>query len=220
MKVAPNKKDIGDFFVSFGILPLVFLVGSYLSFYYSINNANATKDYEMVNFFVETYGTKDEKFQDELVSSLSSKGLREVNLYAYSIDNSSLTSYYDRYGSESDFIIFSKEDLDDLFQEGEATSVYDSFLPYSKEAKNELGITSGQFYSSKGNDYAYLIHSAGDEAFNASSSWDKLFTFAKDGKTERSYYVLLNSSTPNFLSIDKTGKTDLGTEAFKWIMAR
>lgn len=219
MKVAPTKKQIGDFFVSFGLLPLVFLVGSYLAFFYGVNNANVTKAYERVNFFVETYGVKDPTFRDSLLSSLSDKGCREVNLYAYSIDDDSLTNYYDRYGSESDFLIFSKDDLDDLFQEGTADSVYDSFIPFADEVKGVLGIEGSQFYEANGQDFAYLIHSSSSSG-NDSSPWDKLFAFAKDGEAERSYYLLLNSSTPNFKSLQGAGTTDLGTEAFKWIMAR
>lgn len=199
MKIGPNRKDIGDYFVSYGWLGLVFIIVSYVAWYWSITTIDEVKPYEKINFFIESYGLKDNTLASDVVSRLSSKGVVEINLYCYSPKDASISSYYTKFGTESDFIILYQSDLDTMFQNVSSTSVLSSFVPFTADFKAEAVPTSDyQYYVVSGQDYALKLYDADDVTYNALHPFANLINFTLDGASAESSYLLLNASTPNY----------------------
>jgi hypothetical protein len=199
MKVSPNRKDIGDYFISYGWLSLIFIIVSYVAWYWSITTIDEVKPSEKINFFIESYGLKDNTLSADIVSRFSSKGVVESNLYNYSPKDASIGNYYTKFGTESDFIILYQSDLDTMFQNVASTSVLSSFLPFTSAFK-DTAIPTGDYdyYSVNGQDYALKLYDAADASYNALHPFTGLIDFTLEGTSAESSYLLLNASTPNF----------------------
>jgi len=200
MKIGPNRKDIGDYFVSYGWLSLIFIIVSYVAWYWSITTIDEVKPYEKINFFIESYGLKDNTLSSDVVSRLSAKGVVESNLYCYSPKDASISSYYTKFGTESDFIILYQSDLDTMFQNVSSTSVLSSFLSFTADFKAAAVPTSDyQYYAVRGQDYALKLYDANDASYNALHPFANLINFTLEGASAESSYLLLNASTPNYV---------------------
>lgn len=199
MKISPNRKDIGDYFVSYGWLSLIFIIVSYVAWFWSITTLDEVKSYEKINFFIESYGLRDNTLSSDIVSRFSSKGVVESNLYCYSPKDASISTYYTKFGTESDFIILYQSDLDTMFQNVSSTSVLSSFVPFTSELKAAAVPTNDyHYFSVSSQDYALKLYDANDASYNALHPFTKLIDFTSEGTTAESSYLLLNSSTPNF----------------------
>lgn len=199
MKISPNRKDIGDYFISYGWLSLIFIIVSYVAWYWSITTIDEVKPYEKINFFIESYGLKDNTLSSDVVSHLSAQGVVESNLYCYSPKDASISSYYTKFGTESDFIILYQSDLDTMFQNVSSTSVLSSFLPFSTDFKAVAVPTSDyQYYAVNSQDYALKLYDASDATYNALHPFSNLINFTLEGMSGESSYLLLNAATPNY----------------------
>jgi hypothetical protein len=220
MKIAPNKRDIRDYFVSWEWLVLIFAVVSYAAWFWPITSLDALKSNEKINFFFETYGLKEPTFQDSLYRELKAEGVEEVNFYQYAPDDPSLTEYYDAFGSQSDFLFLSENDLSAMFVSGSSSGVKKQFIPFSPALAETVGLTQGYaFYSFEGELYALKVFDAADNAYNVSHGFDRLLTFTKEGVTPVSSYLLLNSATPNFSPYDTDSSTGNGVLALKYFLS-
>jgi len=218
MKIAPNRKDIGDYFVSYGWLCLIFIIVSYVAWYWPITAIDAIKSSEKINFFVESYGLKENTLSSDIVSRFSSKGVVESNLYCYSPKDASISTYYTKFGTESDFIILYQSDLDTMFQNVSSTSVLSSFLPFTSELKSAaISQNDYAYYPVNGADYALKVFDASDPTYNTLHPFSNLINFITDGVTAESSYLLLNAKTPNFAPY-QSGTTDNGILSLSYFL--
>jgi len=220
MKIAPNKKDISDFFVTWGWLGIVFVLFSYLIWYWPITAIDAIKSTERINFFIESYGLQDNTLQQDLLAQLQDDGVLEVNIYDYSPSDASLTNYYDSFGTTSDFLVLNDNDVATMFQDPDGTNVLSSFVPFSSALRQEaMSEDDYSYYTVKGCFYALKIFDAGDASYNAIHPFGKLIDFTKDGKTPLSYYLLLNANTPNLYPYNPSASTGNGLKALKYFLS-
>jgi len=199
---------------------LLFAVVSYAAWFWPITSLDALKSDEKISFFFKAYGLKENTFQESLLNKLTKNGVKEVNLYQYAPDDASLTEYYDAFGSQSDFLILSDEDLSAMFVSGSSSGVTKQFVPFSSPLLEDVG--PGQdfaFYSFEGESYGLKVFDASDAAYNSAHAFEQLLTFTKEGAAPDSYYLLLNAKTPNFLPYDSDSSTGNGVLALKYFLS-
>lgn len=219
MTLSVKKKDIRDYLVSWGWLILLFIGLSYIAWYWPISTLDAIKSTEQINFFFEAYGLNDNTLENDLLIDLQGTGVLEVNLHQYSPDDASLTSYYDSFGSLSDFLVLTKTDLDTMFASSSSTSVTSEFVPFSTALKAAVAPTSDyDYYAVGGISYGLKVYDADSSSYNLTHPFTKLLTFTSEGKTADSYYLLLNASTPNFKPYDTDATTSNGIEALRFFL--
>lgn len=220
MKIAPSKKDFGDYFVSWGWLIVLFIGLSYVAWYWPISALDAIKDYEKINFFFESYGLNDNALQANLLTDLNSNGVLEVNLYCYSPADVSLTSYYDKFGAESDFLVLSEADLDSMFLNAASTNVTKGFVPFSAGLK-EVAIPTDDYayYDVGGVAYGLEVFSPSDSSYDKAHPFTDLLDFTFEGVAAQPFFLLLNAQTPNFKPYDSDAVTANAVEALKYFLA-
>lgn len=220
MKIAPNKKDVGDFFVSWGWLSIIFVLLSYLAWYWPITAIDAVKSNEKINFFIESYGLEDNSLQQDVLTTLQSDGVVEVNLYNYSPKDASLTSYYDSFGTTSDFVILYENDLTTMFQDPDATNVLSSFVPFSDDLKKEtMNNNDYSYFKVKNGEYALKVFDATDTSYNLAHPFTKLINFTKTGVAPVSSYLLLNAQTPNLYPYNPSATTGNAVKALRYFLS-
>jgi|GEM_PF-2071687 hypothetical protein len=220
MKIAPNKKDLGDFFVTWGWLLLLFIGLSYVVWYWPISTLDSIKDYEQINFFFESYGLNDNTLQSDLLADLQGKGVAEVNLYDYAPTDASLTSYYDKFGAASDFLVLTGNDLDAMFASSASTSVASEFVPFSSALRTATMPTDDyEYFQVSAVSYGLKVYDAAEVSYNAAHPFDKLLDFTSSGTAGDSYYLLLNAQTPNFKPYDADAITSNAVEALRYFLA-
>lgn len=220
MKISPNKKDIGDFFVSWGWLSIIFVLLSYLAWYWPITAIDAVKSNEKINFFIESYGLEENSLQQDVLNNLQGDGVVEVNLYNYSPKDASLTSYYDSFGTASDFVILYENDLATMFQDPDSTNVLSSFAPFSEDLKKETMTNDDYaYYKVNNGDYALKVFDATDTSYNQTHLFDKLIDFTKTGVTPVSSYLLLNAKTPNLYPYNLSATTGNAVKALRYFLS-
>jgi len=220
MKIAPNKKDIGDYFVTWGWLLLLFIGLSYVAWYWPISTLDSIKDYEQINFFFESYGLNDNSLQSDLLADLQEKGVVEVNLYDYAPTDASLTSYYDKFGVASDFLVLAGSDLDAMFADAASTSIASEFVPFSSALRAAtMPADDYAYYQVNSAAYGLKVYDASDASYNVAHPFDKLLEFTSSGVTADSYYLLLNAQTPNFKPYDTDSVTSNAVEVLRYFLA-
>jgi hypothetical protein len=221
MNLAPNKKDIGDYFVTWGWLIILFIGLSYVVWYWPISAIDSIKDYEQINFFFESYGLNDNTLQSDLLADLQEKGVVEVNLYDYAPTDVSLTSYYDEFGVASDFIVLTESGLDSMFNNASSTGVTSKFVPFSIDLRTATMPTDDYEYYKVGNiAYGLKIFDSSDSSYDEAHPFGRLLEFASTGIVADSYYLLLNSATPNFKPFDADSVTSNAVEALRYFLAK
>lgn len=219
MRIAPNKKDIEDYFVSWGWLIVLFVLASYVGWYLPITKIDEIKDYERINFFFECYGLKENTLEDDMTALLKADGVVETNVYSYAPNDSRIADYYDAFGSQSDFLVLTGDDLVAMFPRGESSGVAARFVPFSEDLKEAALPTSDYaFYQADGQDYALKVYDPNDLSYDATHPFGRLMDFSSGGSPTPSYYLLLNALTPNFRPFDSDGLTDNGVQALRFFL--
>jgi hypothetical protein len=220
MKIAPNRKDIGDYFVSWGWLSLIFIILSYVGWYWGITVLDAVKSTEKINFFIESYGLETNTLSDDLITKFKDQGVVESNLYNYSPKDKSISSYYTSFGTESDFIILYQSDLDTMFQAATTTSVRSNFVPFTSDLK-AAAIPSADYsyYAVENVDYALKVYDPNDSAYNTLHPFGKLIDFTSTNYTAEASYLLLNSKTPNLKPYDSDSTTGNAVLALTYFLS-
>lgn len=217
MKIALNKHDIRDFFISWGWLVLAIVFLSYLLWFYPISTIDSIKGYEKINFFIEGYSLKENTVQQDLLSSLKEDGVVEVNLYSFYPGSDS--RIYDNYGVQSDFVILSQSDLDAMFPSGSENVVASKFVPFSDALKKEtMSVDDYSYYQVKGQDYALKVYDASFANYNVQHPFDSLVNFTKDGADPLSYYLLLNAQTLNLKPYSSRSVTSNAIKALTYFL--
>jgi hypothetical protein len=220
MKIAVQKKDIGDFFVSWGWLVLIALILSYTAWYWAITAIDAIKNTEKINFFIESYGLKANTLSDDVVAKFADQGVVESNVYCYAPNDVSISSYYTKFGNESDFIILYQSDLDTMFQNPDSTSVLSSFVPFSSDLKKAtMSQDDYAYYQVKGEDYALKVYDSADASYNTAHPFTSLIDFSSSTKNGESSYLLLNAKTPNLKPYNTTSTTGNAVLALQYFLA-
>ncbi|MCR4562035.1 MAG: hypothetical protein K5694_02375 [Bacilli bacterium] len=219
MKIRPNKRDIRDFFVSWGWL-IVLLIGiSVFAWAYSISLINQIKDFERINFFIESYGLKEHSFEADLRKKLEPDGVLEVNLYDYQPNDRNIGDYYDAFGTISDFIVVNDKDLSDMSKDYKTTKIMNNYLPFTSTIKDEVIMDSSFAYYAVGEaDYALKIYDKDDKTYNSAYHFDDLITFEKEGQTAYSWYLMLNAKTVNFGKYNTNSKTSNAVTALSYFL--
>lgn len=217
MKTPIRKKDFKTFFINFGYLLLVFPILSLLLYYYPLNAVNAVRSDEQINIFLTAYSYNDDSLEKDLHTLLDEKGLYEVNVYYYRPDETYLTSYYEKFGKDSDFVFLYESDVKDMFKD-ELEGVTSSFLKWDQEIKNYAGcISDDTFYSLTDGDYALKVYDK--ENAGSFTHISELADFKTDKKNEN-VYLLLNSSRPNWGKYVSNSITENALIALKFLLER
>lgn len=217
MKTPIRKNDFKTFFINFGYLILIFPVLSFIIYYYPFNAVNAVRSDEQINFFLTGYSFNDDSLESDLHSLLDEKGLHEVNIYYYRPDETYLTSYYERFGKDSDFVFLYESDVNDMFKD-ELEGVTSSFLKWDDNLKSDAGcLSSDFFYSLSMGDYALKIFDKNEDGSFANIN--KLSDFKTEEKNE-DVYLLLNSSRPNWGKYVASSINDNALTALKFLLER
>lgn len=225
MKATLRKEDLQDFFVSWGWLALLLVALSYVVWYWPITTLDQIKNTEKISFFAETYGYKENTFDEDLKTALKGEGVVEVNLYSYSPESGNLDKAYDAYGASSDFLLLPADDMATLFQDVAKTSVLAKFVPYSSALKNEvlLGISDDYaYYSVNQQAYGLKVYDPADPAYNATHPFQDLWQCASGDATidnqHGAYYLLLNAQTVNWGSYGGAGESAHAVSALNYLL--
>lgn len=217
MKTPIRKKDFKTFFINFGYLLLVFPILSLLLYYYPLNAVNAVRSDEQINLFLTAYSYNDDSLEKDLHILLDEKGLYEVNVYYYRPDETYLTSYYEKFGKDSDFVFLYESDVKDMFKD-ELEGVTSSFLKWDQEIKNDVGcVANDTFHSLTDGDYALKVYDK--ENAGSFTHINELADFKTDKKNE-DVYLLLNSSRPNWGKYVSNSITENALIALKFLLER
>jgi hypothetical protein len=221
MKIAPTTKTVTDYFVSRGWLIIVFAALSYAVWYWPITAADAIQPFEKINFFFECYGLESNTLSDDITNLLEDEGVVEVNLYSYSPEDSNISTYYDKFGEESDFIVVTGSDVQTMFQNATSTSARSLFVPFSDELRSAM--TEGfaddySYYDVLSVPYALKIYDPDDSSYDEQHAFSQLLDFCPESGTCDSYYLLLNEDTPNFSPYGNDDTTGNGVVALNYFL--
>ncbi|MCI1244566.1 MAG: hypothetical protein LKG11_01215 [Bacilli bacterium] len=218
MKVGVTKEKIGDFFTSYGWVELLLAIVSVVAWYWPITAIDQIRSDERINFFIECYGFKDEKFQSQLQDDLADNGVEEVNVYSYSPSDSLINSYYEAFGTKSDFLFLLSSDLDTMFEKPSAALLRE-FLVWGDALKKEVmpNFSAASFYEVEGVPYALKVYDPDNASY--SQRIEDFAVFHTDEKSE-AVYLLLNATTPNYGSYVDGSATSNAVAALSMLIER
>jgi len=196
MKLRPDKKKIKDFLVMDGWVVILIALVSYVGFYWAIEAIDSIKDYERIDYFIESYGLKDNTLAEDTLALLKENGVLESNVYDVSPDSSTKNAKFARFGAYSDICVLNQTDLDDVME-----VIGDNFLPLSSSFKAgyEDGLSKNySYYSAYDEDYAIKIYDPADVSYSGQFTFGNLMTFAKDGADPEAYYLVIPLNSVNY----------------------
>jgi hypothetical protein len=133
MKLAPTQKKIGDFFIMQGWAIVLIVLVTYASFYWGITAVDSIKNYEKIDYFIESYGLKENTLSKDTIALLKDKGVLESNVYNVSPASSIKSQKFDKFGAYSDIVIFNHQDMVDM-----EPVIADNFMVLSDRLQSEI----------------------------------------------------------------------------------
>jgi len=212
MKLGPNKKRIKEFLIMNGWTVILIGLLSYMGFYWALNAIDSIKDYERIDYFIESYSVKVNTLAADTVSLLKDNGVLESHVYDVSPDADNKNTKFARFGAYSDICILNRSDLDDVKE-----VIGDNFVPLSSAFKANFssGLTKNySFYSAYGDDYAIKIYDPSDPTYSNQFTFTNLMAFSKEGSTPEAYYLVVP-----ILSVNYGAKTTNGFAALNYFLS-
>jgi len=190
------KRKISNFFIYNFIFIIIAFVVFYASFYLINRNIYKYKNYEIINLFIEASDTKNSDYINDFDTRLKEECneetmVYEMNFYLFSADNSSLSSYYEKFGSESDILILNESEIETL---KDNDVLRDYYLPFNELNIEDL-IGNFEYYTSKDNSESYgiYIYKSNESEYNLNFNFDKVFSI----NTNYNYVLLFNKNSVN-----------------------
>lgn len=216
MNTKIDKNKIKNFFSYYSWLAILTLVVSFAGWYYVISAINAYAPNEELNFFIESYGLKNDKTFDDLKTYMKDDGVLNVEVYNYSPDSDRISDYWDAFGRNSDIAILHQKDLDDMKE-----FIKDSFIKIdtSLEEKMFNGFQSSyDFYTFESDKYAIKIYDSKDAEYNKKFKYHDWITFKKEETASYDYYMLFLKSSYNFGDCNENNLSENGIKAANYIL--
>lgn len=206
------KNKIKNFFTYYSFVIILSLVFFSALFYVVNYNLYKPKNYEKISLFIEASDTINRNYGADLEKKIIDKTknsehpVYEVTDYLYSANNSSLTSYYEKFGKSSDILILKEEDLTDLKENDILNESFIKINDSMNERINTLGFDV--YLDNSSNVYGYYVYKKDDSQYNEKFNFDKVFNVI----SSYNYIILFNINSVNFL--DDVNQSHITSNAF------
>lgn len=212
------KNKIKNFFTYYSFVVILALIFFSAIFYVINYNLYKPKNYEKINFFIEASDAINRNYGNDLEKRLiddtkeSNHPIYEVNYYLFSANNSDLTSYYEKFGKESDILILKEEDVKDL---KDNDILNESFININSNMNERINTFAFDTYTDNSNNvYGYYVYKQNDSEYNSKFNFDKVFSIIDT----YNYIMLFNVNSINFLDdFNQTHLTSNGYIALEYI---
>jgi len=207
MKLAPTQKKIGDFFIMQGWAIVLIVLVTYAAFYWGITAVDSIKNYEKIDYFIESYGLKENTLSKDTIALLKDKGVLESNVYNVSPASSIKSQKFDKFGAYSDIVIFNYQDMVDM-----EPVIADNFMVLSADfkAKYASGLSKTySYYTAETGDYGLKIYDPADSVYSAQFHYSDLITFTQEGAEDLAYYICIPIRSVNYGKTTSNGFTAL-----------
>ena len=210
MKIYRDQTKAKSFFYYYGWTILVFIAGFFLIFFFIFQSIFAVKRTQRIEMFIAAHGLKDDEYANKIKKEFKSKGLIEMKSYSYLEDDINVYDYFSANGENADFVIFSETNINDM-----QDYVPNNYMPLSSLEDDIESIKSFETFDYDGTAYGIKIFAASNDAYNNKYKFKDLIEFTKEGKDNESYYLLIDSGSPNF---DKANKHTLGYSVLSYFL--
>ena len=210
MKIYRDQTKAKSFFYYYGWTILVFIAGFFLIFFFIFQSIFAVKRTQRIEMFIAAHGLKDDEYANKIKKEFKSKGLVEMNIYSYLEDDINVYDYFSANGENADFVIFSETNINDM-----QDYVPNNYMPISSLEDDIESIKSFETFDYDGTAYGIKIFDASNDVYNSKYKFKDLIEFTKEGKDNESYYLLIDSGSPNF---DKANKHTLGYSVLSYFL--
>ena len=202
MKIYRDQTKAKSYFYYYGWTILVFIAGFFLIFFFIFQSIFAVKRTQRIDMFIAAYGLKDNEYASKIKKEFKASGLIEMNIYSYLEDDINVYDYFSANGENADFVIFSETNINDM-----QDYVPNNYKPLSSIEDDVEAVKSFGTFDYEGTAYGIKIFDATNDTYNNKYKFKDLIEFTKEGKDNESYYLLIDSGSPNF---DKANKHTLG----------
>ena len=201
-------KDISkgkSYFYYYGWTILVFIVSFFLMFFFIFQAMFYVKRTERIELFIAAHGLKDDGYHTVVEKTFKDKGLIEMNIYSYIENDQNIYNYFSANGENADYIIFSETNVKDL-----QDYVLDNYFNINKLSEDVPSITKFDTYSYEDTPVGIKIYDGKDASYNEKYKFSNIIEFS-----EESYYLLIDSGSPNF---DKDKGHTLGYSVLEYLL--
>ena len=210
MKIYRDQTKAKSYFYYYGWTILVFIAGFFLIFFFIFQSIFAVKRTQRIDMFIAAYGLKDNEYASKIKKEFKANGLIEMNIYSYLEDDINVYDYFSANGENADFVIFSETNINDM-----QDYVPNNYKPLSSLEDDVEALKSFETFDYEGTAYGIKIFDATNDTYNNKYKFKDLIEFTKEGKDNESYYLLIDSGSPNF---DKANKHTLGYSVLTYFL--
>ena len=200
-----------SYFYYYGWTIIAFLLGFYLIAFIIFQAMFFVPRTNRIEIFIAAQGINDAEYNVKLQKEFEEQGLMQVDIYSYYIDDANVYNYFSANGEKADFIIFPESVLNDM-----QDYVKDSYFELSTLVDGCSSINDYESFKYEEKPYGIKIFDGVNEAYNTQHHFTDLIEFTKEGKTNESYYLLVDNESPNF---NKENGNTLGYSVLEYLLS-
>ena len=192
-KIYKDTSKGKSYFYYYGWTILVFIGGFFLIFFFIFQAMFYIKRTQKIELFIAAHGLKDDNYHKNIEKTFKPNGLIEMNVYSYIEDEINIYNYFSANGENADYIIFSETNVKDM-----QDYVLDNYYDVTSLVSDIPAISAFETYSYEDKPVGIKIYDGSNPSYNEKFKFSDLIEFTKEGKEAESYYLLVDTGSPNF----------------------